>query len=247
MNKNVSLNDYEEYDGISIQSLFKIIWNNIMVIIIITCITLAIGIFYTFSIVKPKYKANTSLIVEVDSESSGINEQSGIVIANNLIGTFKEFVLSNTVLESVKADIPELDGVSLTTLKNSISVSTINQVLVFYVSVESTSPELAQNIANTLVTNAIEIANNEDDPYLFLQNKLRLLDSAILPESPSSPNKVVYVFISGFLGVIISIAIIFLKEFFDNKYKTVGDLEKHLNIKVLASVPSTIKGRKSVN
>lgn len=247
MNEYIEVNDYEEAEGISLQDLFQIIWNNILLILIITGWIVVIGVVYTFSIVEPKYTADTSLIVEVDSENTGISEQSGIVVANNLIGTFKEFLLSNTVLESVKADIQELDGVSLNSLKNSISVSTINQVLVFYVSVESTSPELAQNIANTLVTNAIEIANNEDDPYIFLQNKLRVLDSAILPAGPSSPNKMLNVIISGLLGIIVSLGVVFLKEFFNNKYKTVEELERHLNIKVIAAVPGTIKERKLVD
>ena len=247
MNEYIEVNDYEEAEGIRLQDLFQIIWNNILLILIITGWIVVIGVVYTFSIVEPKYTADTSLIVEVDSENTGISEQSGIVVANNLIGTFKEFLLSNTVLESVKADIQELDGVSLNSLKNSISVSTINQVLVFYVSVESTSPELAQDIANTLVTNAIEIANNEDDPYIFLQNKLRVLDSAILPAGPSSPNKMLNVIISGLLGVIVSLGVVFLKEFFNNKYKTVEELERHLNIKVIAAVPGTIKERKLVD
>ncbi|PKK94838.1 MAG: hypothetical protein CVV60_04410 [Tenericutes bacterium HGW-Tenericutes-5] len=247
MNEYNDINVLEEQEGISLQELFRIVWNNIALILIITMWVLVIGIVYTFSIVQPKYTANSSLMVQVDVESSGTNEQSAIVIANNLMGTYKEFIVSNRVLESVKEDIPELSNTSLSSLKNSISISITSQILIIYISVVNSSPELAQEIANTLVENSIEIANDPESPYVLLQNKLKVLDVAKLPTSPSSPNKTLNVIISGLLGGILALGVVFVKEFFNNKYKTVDELERHLNIKVLAAVPGTIKERKLVD
>ena len=247
MNEYNEMNVLEEQEGISLQELFRIVWNNIALILIITMWVLVIGIVYTFSIVQPKYTANSSLMVQVDVESSGTNEQSAIVIANNLMGTYKEFIVSNRVLESVKEDIPELSDTSLSSLKNSISISITSQILIIYISVVNSSPELAQEIANTLVENSIEIANDPESPYVLLQNKLKVLDVAKLPTSPSSPNKTLNVIISGLLGGILALGVVFVKEFFNNKYKTVDELERHLNIKVLAAVPGTIKERKLVD
>lgn len=247
MNEYNELNMVEEQEGISLQELFKIVWNNIALILIITMWVLVIGIVYTFSVVQPKYTANSSLMVQVDVESSGTNEQSAIVIANNLMGTYKEFILSNRVLESVQEELPELSNRSISSLKSSISISITSQILIIYISVVDTSPELAQKIANTLVENSIEIANDPESPYVLLQNKLKVLDVAKLPTSPSSPNKTLNVIISGLLGGILALGVVFVKEFFNNKYKTVDELEKHLNIKVLAAVPGTIKERKLVD
>ncbi len=247
MNEYNELNMVEEQEGISLQELFKIVWNNIALILIITMWVLVIGIVYTFSVVQPKYTANSSLMVQVDVESSGTNEQSAIVIANNLMGTYKEFILSNRVLESVQEELPELSNRSISSLKSSISISITSQILIIYISVVDTSPELAQKIANTLVENSIEIANDPESPYVLLQNKLKVLDVAKLPTSPSSPNKTLNVIISGLLGGILALGVVFVKEFFNNKYKTVDELERHLNIKVLAAVPGTIKERKLVD
>lgn len=98
-----------------------------------------------------------------------------------------------------------------------------------------------------MVNNAIEIANDEEDPYTFLQNKLKIHDVADLPTSPSSPNKTLNVIISGLLGGILALGVVFMKEFFTNKYKDVDDLERHLNLRVMAAVPGTIKERKLVD
>ncbi|MFA7075969.1 MAG: Wzz/FepE/Etk N-terminal domain-containing protein [Candidatus Izemoplasmatales bacterium] len=247
MDEYKDLINQDEQEGISLQELFKIVWNNIMLILIITMWVIVIGIVYTFSMVSPKYTANTSAIIQVNSETSGTNEQSAVVIANNLIGTFKEFFTSNRVLESVKNDIPELSDVSINNIRNSISIETQSGVFIFWISVVNSSPELAQEIANTLIYNAIEIANDEENPYIFLKDKLNILDPALLPESPSSPNKTLNIIISAILGGVIALGVVFLKEVLNNKYKSVDDLEKNLNVKVLAAVPGTIKERKLVD
>ncbi|MDT8336337.1 MAG: Wzz/FepE/Etk N-terminal domain-containing protein [Candidatus Izemoplasmatales bacterium] len=49
------------------QQLTKILWNNIILISIITLLVTAFGIFYTFALVSPKYTDQTSLIVQVSS------------------------------------------------------------------------------------------------------------------------------------------------------------------------------------
>ncbi len=247
MNEYIERQEFEEEEGISLQDLLRIIWDNIAMILIITMWVMVIGIVYTFVVVTPKYTADSSLIVQVDVESTGTNEQSAIVIANNLIATYREFILSDTVLETVKADIPELADVSLKSIKDSISVSTTNNVLIIYISVENESPELAQEIANTLISNSIEIANDEDDPYILLQNKLKVFDQAKLPTGPSSPNKVLNIAISIILGGIIALGVVFIKEFFNNKFKTAEEVERHLNVKVIANVPGTVKERKLVD
>jgi len=247
MNEYKDVYDIEESEGISLQDLFKIIWNNIAMILIITMWITVIGIVYTFSVVTPKYTANSSIIVQVDVDSTGTNEQSAIVIANNLIGTYKEFILSNKVLSSVIDDIEELDNVSINQLKSSISVSTTSQILIIHISVVNSSPELAQEIANTLINNSIEIANDPESPYVLLQNKLKVLDDALLPTSPSSPNKTLNVIISVILGGIVALGVVFMKEFFNNKFKSVEELERYLNVKSIASVPGTVKERKLVD
>lgn len=247
MNDNFDQPRIEEEEGISLQDLFRIIWENTALILIITMWVTVIGIVYTFAIVTPKYTADTSLIVQVDVEATGTNEQSAIVIANNLIGTYKEFIVSNKVLETVREDIPELANASLSSLKNSISVSTTSNILIIHIKVENESPELAQEIANQIVENSIEIANDDQNPYILLQDKLIVLDVAKLPENPSSPNKMLNIAISIILGGIIALGVVFLKEFFNNKYKSIEEVEKHLNVKVIAAVPGTIKERKLVD
>jgi len=234
-------------EGITLQELFHIVWTNKFLVFFVTLWVLVLGILYTWVVVTPQYTAETSIMVQVDISAQTQTEQSAIYVAQNLIATYKEFVVSDKVLESIQTDIPELASVSLTSLKNSISVSSSTNVLIIYITVENASPELAGQIANQLVENSIQIADDEENAYVLLQNKLKVLDVATTPVNPSSPNKLLNIVISVLLGGILSLGIIFVKELFNNKFQSTQDLEKTLKINVIAAVPGTIKERKLVD
>lgn len=232
----------EEEEGISLQSLFKIVWENIALIIIIGFWTVVLGIVYTFVIVTPNYTATSKLMIQIDVDNTSESEASLINSAMYLIGTYETLVVTDKVLEAVIEDVDGLEVDSIQTLRNSISVSTQDRVLFIDLKVEHPDPEMAQIIVNSLATNSIEIADETET----LKNRLTLHDPANLPVNPSSPNKVLNIAISFILGGILALGVVFIKEALNNKFKSADEIEKYLNIKVLASVPGTIKERKWV-
>jgi capsular polysaccharide biosynthesis protein len=247
MNEQLDNVTIEQEEGISLKDLFKIVWDNLALIIIIGFWVVVLGIVYSFVIVTPKYTAQASLMIQVDVDEDVSSEQSALYIANSLKGTTEEFILSNKVLLGV---INDLD-LNMTTgaLKNAISISSSQDALIMYLSVENESAELAAEIVNQLIINARETANGDYDPSFestYLKDRLMPFDYAMTPNSPSSPNKVLNIAISVILGGIIALGVVFVKEAFNNKFKTPEELEKHLKIKVLATVPGTVKERKVV-
>ncbi len=237
-------------EGITLSELVRIVWNNITIVFLITLWVTVIGIVYTFVVVNPKYTAETSIMVQVDISSTTTSDQSALTVANGLMGTYKGFLVSNRVLGSVISDIPSLDGMTPKELAQMITVTTTTNVLIIYISVVNEDPVLAATIADQLVENSIEIANNDENPdmaYRSLQNNLKLLDVAEVGSSPSSPNKPLNIIISFLIGIILSLGVIFIKELFNNKFQSTADMEKYLNINVIAAVPGSIKERKLVD
>ncbi|MBN2876440.1 MAG: hypothetical protein JXL85_02195 [Bacilli bacterium] len=236
-----------EEEGMTLQELFSIVWLNRALIFWVTLWIAVLGVVYTYVFVTPVYEAETSLIVQVDVTASGSTEQSAIYVAQNLIETYKVFVVSNTVLTSVIDDVDALPAdYSLTSLKNSITINSSSNVLIFTINVENQDPELAAEIANRLVENSIAIANDTESGYVLLQNKLKLLDMADVPSIPSAPNKILNIVISVLLGGIVSLGIVFVRELFNNKFQSSSEMEKFLGIKIIAAVPGTMKERKLV-
>jgi len=236
-----------EEEGMTLQELFHIVWLNRALIFLVTLWVAVMGIVYTYVLVTPQYTAETSLIVQFDIGDTSNSEYYALNIAQNLIATYKEFVVTNLVLRSVVDDIEELPSdYPLSSLSNSISISTTSGVLIIWIQVENESPELAAEIANTLVANSIAIANDEENGYMLLQDKLKVLDVAEADYNPSSPNKFLNIVISILLGGILSLGIVFLKELFNNKFQSSSEMEKYLQIKVIAAVPGTMRERKLV-
>ncbi|MFW5793918.1 MAG: YveK family protein [Bacillota bacterium] len=242
MDEYLEQRNIEEEEGISLQDLLKIVWDNIALIIIIGFWTVVLGIVYTFVIVTPTYTATSKLMIQIDVDNTSESEASLINSAMYLIGTYETLVITEKVLNAVIEDVDGLEVESIQSLRNSISVSTKDRVLFLDLKVEHTDPVMAQTIVNSLAENSIEIANETDT----LKNRLTLHDEANLPVNPSSPNKVLNIAISFILGGILALGVVFIKEALNNKFKSEEEIEKYLKIKVLASVPGTIKDRKWV-
>lgn len=232
-------------EGITLSDLLRIVWNNITIVFLVTLWVTVGGIVLTWFVIHPQYTADTGIMIEVDpTEMTGsASDTSAMTLAQNLIVTYKEFVLSNLVLESVIEEIPQLTGTSITSLRNSITLTSVTSSVMVTVEVENGDPAVAAVIANTLVENSIEIAED----YIFLKGRIKQTLPATQPEAPTSPNKMLNVVISFLIGAILSLGIVFVKELFNNKFQSAGEMEKYLNINVIAAVPGTIKERKLVD
>jgi capsular exopolysaccharide synthesis family protein len=63
-----------------------------------------------------------------------------------------------------------------------------------------------------------------------------IIDEALEPSNPAKPNRILIILVGIVLGMGLSFAYVFVKEYFDNTVKTPDDIEKQ-NINVLAWIP----------
>ncbi len=229
--------------GISLSDLFKIIWNNIVIVFLVTLWVTVIGVVYTFVVIDPTYTAKASISIEVSVTETTTSDQSALSISQNLVATYKAFALTDLVLDAVIDDVEEISELNADQLASMISISTVTSVPIIDIAVENKDSELAAKIANSLILNSIDKA----DDYALLKDRLKPIDYAKVPLNPSSPNKVLNVIISFMIGGILSLGIIFVKEMMNNKFQSAADMEKYLNINVIATVPGTVKERKLVD
>jgi capsular polysaccharide biosynthesis protein len=230
-------------EGISLTDLFKIIWANWTIVFLVTLWVAVIGILYTFVIVEPKYTAEATVSIEVEINETTTSDQSALSISQNLVNTVKAFAMTDLVLDAVIAEIPSLSNMTSAQLASKITISTVTSVPIIDISVEDESAILAQAIANKLIDKMVEKSDN----YLLIKDRIKPIDYAKQPSVPSSPNKLLNIVISVLIGGILSLGIVFVKELFNNKFKSAEEMEKYLSINVIASVPGTVKERKLVD
>ena len=221
---NSSLNQARPDDnanGITLSDILRVLRKNWILILIVTAFVFACGAFYTYVIAKPTYQATSTLSVEVPptNKNVSVNEASGSVTASlHYVQSIAEFVKSETIMRSVSEK--HLDITSYGKLRSETSVSYDPASIFIYITVTDADPKnarvLALAIAEELTRYSTDSTDEEVKKYLCT---IVVRDRALY-SFYASPNKKLYLIVSALGGLVLALAIVFIKEFASNKFQT---------------------------
>ncbi|PKK93213.1 MAG: hypothetical protein CVV61_05790 [Tenericutes bacterium HGW-Tenericutes-6] len=221
---------FEQENEISLLDLFKILRSHIVLIVLSTFLVGVIAGAYAFLIADPQYKSNAYVMVAVQA-SSGTEDSFDLINAQRLLSTAAELIKMPVVLEEV---IEELDlDMTVSQLGSRLTVTSSNTSFFINVTYLSEDPELSRDIVNEVI----------DQAKIFADANVPILDNNIVRTSFAgrgvydSPNRVLYVVIGLILGGIVGVGFAFLKEMFNNTYRTKEQLEQAFGIQVLGTIP----------
>ncbi|MDD3416491.1 MAG: GNVR domain-containing protein, partial [Lachnospiraceae bacterium] len=100
------------------------------------------------------------------------------------------------------------------------------------ISVQNEDPEMASQIANTISDVFVK-----EVMRILKVNNVETIDKAIPMPNPVNVNTTLNLAISLVLGLMIGVFLAFAIEYLDNTIKTEGDVEKHLGLAVIGSIP----------
>ena len=167
---------------------------------------------------KPIYKA-TAVILVNQTGNSGVVQYNDVLASERLTNTYAEIVERRVVLAAV------VDQLKLTIsegeLNAKVSVSAVSSTQLLRVSVEDPSPALAALIANTLAQVFIE----DNATQLGRPGTVSIIDEAIEPSSPVSPDLRFNMALGALLGVMLAVSIVAVQEYLDDTVKTPEDVE----------------------
>lgn len=200
----------QKSDDVNVMRVFRFLLSKSLIIILVSLITAIIALVGTIVFIAPKYEAKASFLVNNSSFSFGATSfsisSSEITASNSLVDTYIYILQSRTTLENVISEAGlqyNYEALSRMVKSNPGSGSGTFEVVV-----ESTSPQEAELIANTIARVLPERISELVDG-----SSVRIVDYAIIPAHRSSPNYVVNS-IKGFaLGCIISCAFAVVKMF----------------------------------
>ena len=212
---------------------YYIIKKRILLILFITLLsTLASGIVSYF-IIKPLYKADISVIIgKTESNNSTINQNySDVMMYQTMVKTYSEFAKSRTVAEDVIKKL-KLEPMKAGELLSMVTVAPKGTTEFLTITVTSLNSEKSMLIANQLAKSLKEISAD-----IKKSDNVLLLDEALLPTGPSSPKPMLNMAIAFFLGLMLSVGLVFMIDFLDNTVKTQEDVEKLLGLPVIGLIP----------
>ncbi len=220
-----------------IREYFQIIKKRWLLVTSITLFAVLITAALSYFIIKPRYKADISVIIGSTSNGTGDYSQdySSTLMYQSIVKTYTEIAKTRLVAEDV---IKALDlDIASTSLINMVSVAVKGNTEILDIAVESGDPGLARSIANQYAKSLKKISHK-----IRRVDNVSLMDEAVLPISPDSPKPILNIAIALFLGLMISIGVIILIEYLDNTIKSTEEIEKLLNLPVLGSIPLITDG-----
>ncbi|WP_396128578.1 YveK family protein [Exiguobacterium mexicanum] len=214
-------------ETISLGELFSILKRSKWLIASLAIIAALIAFLVSSFVISPTYEASTQVLVAPKQSEQSIDlgqVQSSI----NLVNTYRVIIQSPAILEQVQENVIGAPD----TIANLITVNSEQNSQVINIKVQHTNPVLATDIANE-----ISDVFSKEVPELMSVDNVKVLSNASTPMFPVKPNILLNTAIATVLGVLIGVAIAFLKVVLDRRIKTEQDVEKILELPVLGSIP----------
>ena len=255
MATNTTVKKKEE---MTLRDLLMIIKSHIVVILCIMVGFFATGSVYTF-LEKPSYKASVTVLLQsnLDSSATTVNYS----LSRYLAYTYMDILTDLSVCRYAAVDLLEENREELIALgvvqdtedavdrlaKNIASNITIHQTdensLALKIGFVSPSPEAAVLIANSYTLSAKEyIAAKLYEGDRFEENNWLNVNLSIFSEATeagvskvTNTTKNMAIFLAA--GVAVSFIYVVIREMLDTRFKSSSDVEKYLDIPVLATIP----------
>ncbi|MEB7806294.1 Wzz/FepE/Etk N-terminal domain-containing protein [Mammaliicoccus fleurettii] len=215
-------------ETIDLSKLFAILKKNIKYLIILPVVFLILSMVLTFVLMTPKYSTSTQVLVnqkETDSQLMAQQVQSDL----QLVNTYSEILKSPRILDKVSKNLK--GKYSSGEIAGMLTVSNQAESKILNITVENESRENAGKVAN-------EIANvfSKEVSDIMNVDNVSILSKADNNGSKVSPKPLLNAIVGVFLGLIIALIIIFLKEILDKRIKTEEDVEEQLDLPVLGTI-----------
>ena len=216
---------------ITLKDLLDLFIRRLKWIAIITAFAVIVSVFVTLVLITPKYTTTTSLVATSFTDRNNTNVSYNDLMASNyLVSTYIEVLKSDAVLGEVAEELG--DEYSSSKIRSMIKAEGVGDTQVIKVSVEHTDPQVAMDIANAIAEVAPDVIVEKAKA-----GAVEVIDYALLPTSPSSPNLIVNVIIGFLLGIILSYAGFFIYEALDTIVRDEDMLVKAFDIPLLGTVP----------
>lgn len=219
-------------EEIDVKEIFNILWNKKIAIILIVTIFVIIGIIYTKTMITPKYKSSSTLVLVKNTNEEGENiiTQTEVTLNQKLVATYTELIKSSKVVRKVIKNLNiEMEE---NTLKGNITVKLITNTQLIEIAVTNENPELAKQLTDEIVN---VFKTNVQEIYKI--DNINIIDEAKVPTVPYNINMIKNIVVFAMIGIIIAGVYIFIISLMDTTIKDAEKAEKQLGLTILAQIP----------
>ncbi len=220
--------------ALELRTYLLFLWRWAWLIAIFAAIGGGVGYFYSQS--QPRlYAASTMLMVNQDQGNFARPSPTfdDLRARERYSLTVQELLLVRPVIERAAAMV---EGVTAAQLAARASVQDVKQTELFVLTVQDTSRQRAEQLADAIVA-AFRALERDllDNPYAQ-GSILIVVDPAYAKRNPVSPDYTRNILLSIFIAVLLAIAVGFLRDYFNTRIRDENDLNRHGGGKPLATI-----------
>jgi capsular polysaccharide biosynthesis protein len=211
--------------------LFQILRKRCWVIILsaIGCVILS-AVWTTF-LIEDQYQADVLMYVWEEEDNEGSLNTSDLAFFSQLVQDYQVLAQSRLV-SGLVAERLGLDESQAAALSGKIAVGTKSNTRHLTITVTDTDPQFAADAANTTADVFSDVVVEK-----MGASNVKIIDHAVAPRSPSSPNMKNNLAIGLILGLMIGAGIVFIIELLDRTLKTEEDVREVADLTLLGVIP----------
>lgn len=216
--------------GIDLYDLFYLFRQKLIGILIALVLGgVGTGLF-TYFFIAPKYQATAKLYI-VSASSDSVVDLTDLQLGASLTADYEQLVLGRPMLESVMTNLhPNVEDII--ELKKMVSVSNPSNTRILNITVTSTDPVEAMNIANELMRLSVDWL-----PEVMRSNKPSIAEEAVVPDKKSSPSYAMNTLIGALAFAALYYGFELLRYLHDDTVHSGEDLERYFGVAALTSIP----------
>ncbi|KEI96013.1 YveK family protein [Clostridium botulinum] len=216
---------------LDLQEILNVLKKKKKMILLTTLLFGIISAALSFFIIPPTYEIKASVVIgkTLDEKNENKNDYNDVMMYQKLVKTYAQIASSRTLAENVAAKTGELKPEEL---QEELEVTPQQDTQILDLKIEHKDAAYAQKILTIVCDEFIA-----ESKKIYSNNTIELLDKPVIPEKPIKPRKLLNIAIALFMGLLLSAGRAFIQEYMDKTIKTENDIDKYLELPVIAIIP----------
>ena len=224
----------EEEVEISLEEILEVLKKNWKMLMVCTLIAALLGFAVNQFVLSPTYTASSRLYIMNTTQASNYNPNGEVVINQSDLNS--SLMLSKDYVEILKSDRVTKAAAKRMGLMDlqeyDISVNSANDTRMIRIVVTGEDQKGVAKLANILTEEFTACVQQ-----IMHMDNVTVIDAATLPSTPSGPAKAKNTVLAAMVGLFLALAVAFLRYFLDTTIKTADDVQRYLDLPILAKIP----------
>ncbi|EGG81003.1 hypothetical protein HMPREF9477_01862 [Lachnospiraceae bacterium 2_1_46FAA] len=215
-----------EETGIDLIEILNLLLRKWWLILLSLAVGVCAAFGYTKICVTPLYQASSMIYVLGTQGGESININLSRQLTSDFITLSKSRPVIEDAINRVNLDMTYEEVAGMISVENPTDTSMLKTT------VTSADPQLAKSLSNAMSDTLAERIQE-----VMGKDKPSTVEKAIEPKYPVTPNTTKNMIVGGLLGAVLMMGILVLLFLMDDRIKNQDDVERYLQLNVLASVP----------